>query len=53
MDRMQSPPGWMTVMDAWLVAADIVVDGITSNLDAAESMNAVVDKLGELAQPGS
>jgi hypothetical protein len=50
---MQSPLGWMTVMDAWLVAADVVVDGITSVLDAAESMNAVVDKSGGLAQPGS
>ena len=50
---MRLPPGWMTVMDAWLVAADVVVDGITSNLDAAESMNAVVDKSGGLAQPGS
>jgi hypothetical protein len=49
---MQSPPGWMRVMDAWLVAADIVVDGITSNFDAAESMNAVVDKSGGLTQPG-
>jgi hypothetical protein len=43
----------MTVMDAWLVAADVVVDGITSDLDAAESMNAVVDKSGGLVQPGS
>ncbi len=50
---MRLPPDWMTVLDAWLVAADIVVDGITSNLDAAESMNAVVDKSGGLAQPGS
>ncbi len=50
---MQLPPGWVTVMDAWLVAADVVVDGITSYLDAAESMNAVVDKTGESAQPGS
>ncbi len=49
---MRLPPGWMTVMDAWLVAANIVVDGIMSNLDATESINAVVDKLGELAQPG-
>jgi hypothetical protein len=40
-------------MDAWLVAADVVVDGIASDLDAAESMNAVVGKLGGLAQPGS
>ncbi len=37
-------------MDAWLVAADVVADGITSNLEAAESMNTVVDKLGGLAQ---
>jgi hypothetical protein len=43
----------MTVTDTWLVAAGVVVDGITSDLDAAESMNAVVDKLGGLAQPGS
>ncbi len=50
---MRLPPDWMTVLDAWLVAADIVVDGITSDLDAAESMNAVVDKSGVLAQPGS
>jgi hypothetical protein len=50
---MRLLPGWMTVMDVWLVAADVVVDGIMSNLDAAESMNAVVDKSGGLAQPGS
>ncbi len=50
---MRLPPCWMMVMDAWLVAADVVVDGIMSDLDAAESMNAVVDKLGGLAQPGS
>jgi hypothetical protein len=29
------------------------VDGITRDLDAAESMNTVVDKSGGLAQPGS
>jgi hypothetical protein len=51
-DCMRLPPGWMTVMDTWLVAADIVVDGIKSDLDATESMNAVVGKLGGLAQPG-
>ncbi len=49
---MRLPPGWMTVMDAWLVAADVVVDGITSNSDTAELMNAVVDKSGGSAQPG-
>jgi hypothetical protein len=50
---MHSPLGWITVMDALLVAADILVDGITSDLEAAVSITAVVDKLGVLKQPGS
>ncbi len=33
--------------------ADILVDGIMSNLEAAVSIKAVVDKLGRLEQPGS
>jgi hypothetical protein len=37
-------PGWL-LLTLWF-------DGIMSDLDAAESMNAVVDKLGGLAQPG-
>jgi hypothetical protein len=36
-----------------LVAADVLVDGITSDLEAAVSIKAVVDKLGGLEQPGS
>jgi hypothetical protein len=52
-DCMLSPLGWITVMDALLVAADVLVDGITSDLEAVVSIKAVVDKLGGLEQPGS
>jgi hypothetical protein len=45
--------GWITVMDALLVAAGVLVDGITSDLEAAVSIKAVVDKWGGLEQPGS
>jgi hypothetical protein len=48
---MQLPLGWITVMDALLVAADVLVDGITSVLEAAVSIKAVVDKSGGLEQP--
>jgi hypothetical protein len=36
-----------------LVGRDVVVEGMTSNFEAAVSMNAVVDRSGGLAQPGS
>jgi hypothetical protein len=52
-DSILSPLGWITVIDALLVAGDVLVDGITSDLEAAVSINAVVDKLGGLEQPGS
>jgi hypothetical protein len=41
-DRICLPLGWMTVMDDLLVACDVVADGMTSDLEAAESMNAVL-----------
>jgi hypothetical protein len=50
---MRSLLSWITVMDALLVVADILVDGITSDLEAAVSLKAVVDKLGGLVQLGS
>ncbi len=50
---MLSPLGWITVMDALLVAADVLVEGITSDLEAAVSIKAAVDKSGGLEQPGS
>ncbi len=40
-------------MDALLVAADILVDDITSDLEAAVSIKVAVDKFGGLEQPGS
>jgi hypothetical protein len=45
---MRSPLGWITVMAALLVAADVLVDSIISDLEAAVSIKAVVDKLGGL-----
>jgi hypothetical protein len=50
---MRSVLGWTTVMDAFLVVADVLVDSITSDLEAAVSIKAVVDKLGGLEQLGS
>jgi hypothetical protein len=44
--------GWITVMKALLVAADVLVDNNTSDLEAVESIKAVVDKLGGLEEPG-
>ncbi len=52
-DRIRSPLGWTTVMEDLLVVCDVVADGMTSNLEAAESMNAVFCKLGGLVQPVS
>ncbi len=46
-----SPPGWITVMVLELVAADVLVDGVTRCLEAAVSINAVEDKSGGLVQP--
>jgi hypothetical protein len=46
-----SPPGWMTVMDSWLVAGEVCVDGVTRDLEAAVSIKAVEDNSGGLAQP--
>ena len=46
-----SPPGWMTVMDSWLVTEEVCVDGVTRDLEAAVLIKAVEDKLGGLAQP--
>ncbi len=45
-----SPPGWMTVMDSWLVAGEVCVDGVTRDLEAAVLIKAVEDKLGGLAK---
>jgi hypothetical protein len=45
---MHSPLGWITMMDALLVVADVFVDGITSDLETTVSIKAVVDKLGGL-----
>jgi hypothetical protein len=50
---MLSLLSWITVMDALLVAADILVDDITSDLEAAVSIKVAVDKFGGLEQPGS
>ena len=47
---MRSPLGWITVMDALLVAAAVLVDGITCDLEAAVLIK---DELGGLEQPGS
>jgi hypothetical protein len=52
-DRIRSPLGWTTVMDALLVVCDVVADGMTSDLEAAESMKAVLCKSGGLVQPVS
>ena len=38
------PLGWTTVMDDLLVVCDVVADGMTSDLEAAESMNAELCK---------
>jgi hypothetical protein len=46
-----SPPGWMTVMDSWLVAGEVHVDGVTRGLEAAVLIKAVEDKSGGLVQP--
>jgi hypothetical protein len=43
----------MTVMAVELVGRDVIMNGMTSDFEAAVSMNAVVDRLGGLAQPGS
>ncbi len=43
----------MTVMDLVLVAAKVMIEGVTSNLDAAMLIKAVVDKSGGLSQPES
>jgi hypothetical protein len=47
---MLSPLGWIAVIDAVLVATDILVDGIISDLEAAVSIKAVVNKTGGLEQ---
>jgi hypothetical protein len=52
-DYMHSLLGWITVMDALLVAADVLVDNITIDLEAAVSIKAVIDESGGLEQPGS
>ena len=52
-DRIRSPLGWTTVMDALLVVCDVVADVMMSDLEAAESMNAVFFKSGGLVQPVS
>ena len=52
-ERICLPLGWTTVMDDLLVSCDVVADGMTSDLEAAESMNAVLCKSGGLVQPGS
>jgi hypothetical protein len=41
----------MTVMDSWLVAGEVCVDGVTRDLEAAVSIKAVEDKSGGFAQP--
>jgi hypothetical protein len=51
--RMRSLLGWMTVMAVELVGLDVVVKGMTSDFEAAVSMNAVEDRSGGLSQPGS
>ena len=51
--RMRSLLGWMTVMAVELVGWDVMVEGMTSDFDAAVSMKAVVDRSGGLAQPVS
>ena len=40
-------------MDALLVVCDVVADGMTSDLEVAESMKAVLCKSGGLVQPVS
>jgi hypothetical protein len=50
---MRSPLGWITVMDALLVVADVSVDSITSDWEAVVLIKVVVDKLGGLEQLGS
>ena len=52
-DRICLPLGWTTVMAVELVGRDVVVEGMTSDFEAAVSMNAVEDRSGGLAQLGS
>jgi hypothetical protein len=52
-DHIHLPLGWMTVIEELLVVADVVVEGMTSDFEAAESINAVDNKLGGLVQPVS
>jgi hypothetical protein len=45
------PPGWMTVMDSRLVVREVLVNGVTRDLEAAVSIKAVEVKLRGLVQP--
>ena len=51
--RFRGAIGWGKGMDALFGGGDVVADGVTSELDAAESMKAVLCKSGGLAQPVS
>jgi hypothetical protein len=51
-ERMRLPLGWMMVIKFVLVVADVFILGATRDLEAAVSINAVLEKLVGLAQPG-